>query len=30
MLKKRRWSKYKHVMFVEDFRAGAKTYELRC
>jgi len=28
MFKKRKWSKYEHVMFVEDFRAGIKTYEL--
>jgi hypothetical protein len=28
MFKKRKWSKYKHVMFVQDFRSGIKTYEL--
>ena len=28
MFKKRKWSKYEHVMFVEDFRAGIKTYEI--
>lgn len=28
MLKKRNWTKYEHVMFVEDFRPGRKTYEL--
>ena len=28
MFKKRKWSKYEHVMFVEDFRGGIKTYEL--
>ena len=24
----RSWTKWEHVMFVEDFRAGIKTYEL--
>ena len=28
MFKKRKWSKYEHVMFVEKFTAGIKTYEL--
>ena len=28
MFKKREWSKYDHVMFVEDFRGGIKTYEI--
>lgn len=28
MFKKRKWSKYEHVMFVQDFRGGIKTYEL--
>ncbi len=28
LLKKRKWSKYEHVMFVEDFRSGIKTYEI--
>lgn len=28
MLKKRNWTKWEHVMFVEDFRAGIKTFEL--
>ena len=28
MFKKRKWSKYEHVMFVEDFRGGIKTYEI--
>lgn len=28
MFKKREWSKWEHVMFVEDFQAGLKTYEL--
>ena len=28
MFKKRNWTKWEHVMFVEDFRPGIKTYEL--
>ena len=28
MFKRRKWSTYEHVMFVEDFRAGVKTYDL--
>ena len=28
LFKKRDWTKYEHVMFVEDFRGGIKTYEL--
>lgn len=28
LFKKRKWSKYEHVIFVEDFRAGNKTYEI--
>lgn len=28
MFKKQNWSKWEHVTFVEDFRAGIKTYEL--
>ena len=27
-LKKRRWSKYEHVMFVEDFRSGINNFEI--
>ena len=26
--KKRRWSKYEHVMFVEDFRSGINNFEI--
>ena len=25
---KRKWSQYKHITFVEDFRAGIKVYEI--
>jgi len=25
---KRKWSPYKHVAFVEDFRAGIRVYEI--
>jgi len=28
MFKKRNWTKWEHVMFVEDFRSGIKTFEL--
>ena len=28
MFKKRDWTKWQHVMFVEDFRAGINTYEI--
>lgn len=28
MFKKREWSKYEHVMFIEHFTGGIKTYEL--
>ena len=28
MFNKRKWGKYEHVMFVEDFRGGIKTYEI--
>ena len=28
MFKKRNWTKWEHVMFVEDFRAGISTYEI--
>jgi hypothetical protein len=28
MFKKRNWTKWQHVMFVEDFRVGIKTFEL--
>jgi len=28
MFKKRNWTKWEHVMFVEDSRAGFTTYEL--
>ena len=27
-LRKRRWSKYEHVMFVEDFRSGINNFEI--
>lgn len=27
-LKKRRWSKYEHVMFVQDFRGGINNFEI--
>lgn len=27
-LKKRDWGKWEHVMYVEDFRSGIKTYEI--
>ena len=27
-LKKSRWSKYEHVMFVEDFRSGINNFEI--
>ena len=30
IFKKRKWSQWKHIMFVEDFRAGIKTYEIMC
>lgn len=26
---KRQWSKWEHVMFVEDWRAGSTVYEIR-
>ena len=25
---KRKWSKWQHIMFVQDFRSGIKTYEI--
>jgi len=25
---KKNWTKWEHVMFVEDFRSGIKTFEL--
>lgn len=28
LLKKRRWSKYEHVMFVQDFRSGINNFEI--
>lgn len=28
VFKKRKWNKWQHVMFVEDFGSGIKTYEL--
>jgi len=28
MFKKRNWSKWEHVTFVEDFRVGITVYEL--
>lgn len=28
MIIKRNWTKWEHVMFVQDFRAGIKTFEL--
>ncbi len=28
MFKKRKWNKWEHVSFVQDFRAGIKVFEL--
>lgn len=28
IFKKRNWSKWQHITFVEDFRAGIEVYEL--
>lgn len=28
LFKKNNWSKYEHVMFIEDFRGGIPTFEL--
>ena len=28
MFKKRKWSKWEHINFVQDFRVGIKTVEL--
>ena len=28
LLTKKEWDKWKHVMFVQDFRSGIKTYEI--
>jgi GTP cyclohydrolase FolE2 len=28
LFKKRKWSKWEHVRFVEDWRAGTPVYEL--
>jgi hypothetical protein len=28
LFKKNNWSKYEHIMFVEDFRAGIPTFEI--
>lgn len=28
LFKKNNWSKWEHVMFLEDFRAGIPTFEL--
>jgi len=28
LFKKDNWSKWEHIMFVEDFRSGIKTFEL--
>ena len=28
MFKKRKWSKWEHIGFVQDFRAGISTFEL--
>lgn len=28
MFKKRKWSKWEHISFVQDFRSGIKTVEL--
>lgn len=28
LFKKNNWSKWEHVMFVEDFRVGIPTFEL--
>jgi hypothetical protein len=28
MFSRKKWSKWEHVMFVEDFRSGIKNYEL--
>lgn len=28
LFKKNNWSKWEHVMFIEDFRSGIPTFEL--
>ena len=28
LFKKNNWSNWEHVMFIEDFRSGIKTFEL--
>jgi hypothetical protein len=28
LFKKNNWSKWEHIMFIEDFRSGRQTFEL--
>lgn len=28
MFKKKKWGKWEHIIFVEDFRAGIKVYDI--